>query len=160
MNSLAAGLPNQDKRSSAEIYLYIRALFLTYLGDMLKKFLPFLPILLLAGCSTTGQFTRLTPNAQPRNVNNLYPVEVAFDSKQQALRWESIKPFVIVNGEPLPLRPVPMVENRWEGLVPVPPGQNTVNYKFKFDYLYNAFDKAPQPNSESSRTYTLTVVDQ
>ena len=50
---------------------------------MLKKFLLLLPVLLVAGC-TTGQFTRLTPNLQPRNANNLYPVEVAFDSHQQA----------------------------------------------------------------------------
>ncbi|MDR3460487.1 MAG: hypothetical protein P4N60_23915 [Verrucomicrobiae bacterium] len=126
---------------------------------MLKKFLPLVSVLLLAGC-TTGQFTRLTPNQQPRNPDNLYPVEVAFDSKQQALRWDSIKPFVIVNGQPTPLRQVPMVDNRWEGLVSVPPGVSSVNYRFKFDYLYNAFGKVPQPNSESSRTYTLKVVDQ
>ena len=126
---------------------------------MLKKFLPLLPILLLAGC-TTGQFTRLTPNQQPRNADNLYPVEVAFDSKQQALRWESIKPFVIVDGQPTPLRQVPMVPNRWEGLISVPPGVGSVNYKFKFDYLYNTFGHEPQPNSEASRTYTLKVVDQ
>ncbi|HEV2694142.1 MAG TPA: hypothetical protein VG347_14700 [Verrucomicrobiae bacterium] len=125
----------------------------------MKKFLPLLPVLLLAGC-TTGQFTRLTPNQQVRNTDNLYPVEVAFDSKQQALRWESIKPYVIVNGQPTPLRQVPMVPNRWEGVVSVPPGVGAVNYRFKFDYLYNAFGKVPQPNSESSRNYTLKVVDQ
>jgi hypothetical protein len=126
---------------------------------MLKRFLPLLPVLLLAGC-TTGSFTRLTPNQQVRNTDNLYPVEVAFDSKQQALRWESIKPFVIVNGQPTLLRQVPMVKNRWEGLVSVPPGVSAVNYRFKFDYLYNAFGQVPQPNSESSRTYTLKVVNQ
>jgi hypothetical protein len=126
---------------------------------MLKKFLPLLPVLLLAGC-TTGQFTRLTPNQQVRNADNLYPVEVAFDSKQQALRWESIKPYVIVNGQPTPLRQVPMVPNRFEGVVSVPPGVGSVNYRFKFDYLYNAFGSVPQPNSESSRNYTLKVVDQ
>jgi len=131
------------------------------LSDMLKKFLPLLPVLLLAaGCSTPGEFTRLTPNQQIRNANNLYPVEVAFDSKQQALRWDSIKPYVIVEGQPLPLRAVPMVENRWEGLIPVPPGANSVRYKFKLDYLYNAFGKQPQRNSESSKIYTLRVVDQ
>ena len=126
---------------------------------MLKKILLLLPVLLLAGC-TTGQFTRLTPNTQPRNADNLYPVEVAFDSKQQALRWDSIKPYVIVNGQPTPLRAVPMLENRWEGVVSVPPGVSAVNYRFKFDYLYNAFGKVPQPNSESSRSYTLKVTDQ
>ena len=125
---------------------------------MLKKFLMLLPVLLLAGC-TTGQFTRLTPNQQARNANNLYPVEVAFRSDQQALRWDSIKPYVIVNGQPSPLRPVPMVQNRWEGLVQMPPGASSVQYKFKFDYLYNSFGKPPQPNSEASKTYTLKIVE-
>jgi len=37
---------------------------------------------------------------------------------------------------------------------------SSVNYRFKFDYLYNAFGRQPQPNSESSRTYTLKVIDQ
>jgi len=124
----------------------------------LKKFLPFLPVLLLAGC-TTATFTRLTPNAQPRNANNLYPVEVVFDSQQQSLRWDSIQPYVLVNGQPLPLRPVPVVKNRWEGLVPVPPSANAVNYRFKFDYLYNSFGTAPKPNSVSSKVYTLKVMD-
>jgi hypothetical protein len=125
---------------------------------MLKKILMLLPVLLLAGC-TTGQFTRLTPNQQLRNANNLYPVEVAFNSDQQALRWESIKPYVVVNGQPSPLRPVPLVRNRWEGLVQVPAGASSVDYKFKFDYLYNSFGKQPQPNSEASKTYTLKIVE-
>jgi hypothetical protein len=126
---------------------------------MLKRFLPILPVLLLAGC-TTGQFTRLTPGQQAHNADNLYPVEVAFDSNQQALRWDSIKAYVIVNGHTQPLRPVPLVRNRWEGVIAVPPGVSSVSYKFKFDYLYNSFGKPPQPNSESSKTYTLKVLDQ
>ena len=125
---------------------------------MLKKFLPLLPVLLIAGCTTTT-FTRLTPNSQPRNANNLYPVEVAFDSNQQSFRMDSIKPYVLVNGQPLPLRPVPLVKNRWEGLVPVPPTASAVNYRFKFDYLYNNFGSAPKPNSVASKTYTLKVID-
>ena len=126
---------------------------------MLKKFLPLLPVLLLAGCMT-GTFTRLTPGAQPRNANNLYPVETAFDSKQQSLCWDSFKAYVLVNGQSLPLRPVPLVKNRWEGLVPVPPGVTTVNYRFKFDYRYNNFGTAPKPDSVSSKIYTLKVIDQ
>ena len=125
---------------------------------MLKRFLLLLPVLLLAGCAT-ATFTRLTPNVQPRNANNLYPVEAAFESQQQSLRWDSIQAYVLVNGQPLPLRPVPLVRNRWEGLVPVPPGLNAVNYRFKFDYLYNNFGTAPKPNSVSSKVFTLKVVD-
>ena len=126
---------------------------------MLKKFLPFLPVLLLAGCTTAG-FTRLTPAQQPRNPDNLYPVEAAFDSQQQSLRWDSIQAYVLVNGQALPMRQVALMKDRWEGLIPLPPGANSVNYRFKFDYLYNNFGSAPNPNSVSSKIYTLKVVDQ
>ena len=125
---------------------------------MLKKFLPLLPVLLLVGCAT-ATFTRLTPGTQPRNATNLYPVETALDSRQQSMRWDSIQAYVLVNGQSLPMRQVPMVKTRWEGLVPVPPGTSTVNYRFKFDYLYNNFGTAPKPNSVSSKVYTLKVVE-
>ncbi len=124
----------------------------------LKKFLLFLPVILLAGC-TTPTFTRVTPNVQPRNANNLYPVETIFECDQQSLRWDSVKAYVLVNGQVLPLRPVPMVKNRWEGLVPVPAGVTAVNYRFKFDYLYNSFGSEPQPNSVSSQIHTLKIVE-
>lgn len=124
-----------------------------------KKFLPLLPVILLAGC-ITPTFTRLTPTQQPRNADSLYPVETAFDTQQQSLRWDSIKAYVIVNGQPQPMRPVPLVKNRWEGVVRVPPGASAVTYRFKFDYLYNNFGTAPQPSSALSKTYTLKVLDQ
>jgi hypothetical protein len=126
---------------------------------MLKKFLLLLPVLLLAGC-TTGTFTRMTPGQQPRNADNLYPVETGFDSQQQSIRWDSIKAYVLVNGQPYPLRPVPMVKNRWEGLIRVPPTANGVNYRFKFDYLYNTFGAQPERDSAWSQSYTLKVIDQ
>ena len=125
---------------------------------MWKKILPLLSVLLLTGCAAT--FTRLTPLQQPRNPNNLYPVEVAFNSQQQSLRWESIQPYVLVNGELYPLRPVPLVQNRWEGFVPVPPGANSAEYRFKFDYKYNNMGSQPKSNSAYSPAYKLTIVDQ
>jgi hypothetical protein len=124
----------------------------------LKRFLPLLPALLLTGCSTT--FTRLTPLEQPRNANNLYPVEVQFNSTQQSLRWDSLKPYVLVNGELYPLRAEELVQNRWEGFVPVPAGAKTVAFRFKFDYLYNNVGTSPKPNSAWSPAYQLKIVDQ
>ena len=115
-------------------------------------------MLLLAGCAAT--FTRVSPLQQPRNANNLYPVEVIFNSPQQSLRWDSIKPFVLVDGELYPLRPVPMMPNRWEGLVPASAGTNNVIYRFKFDYLYNNFGTEPKPNSAFSSKYDLKIIDQ
>jgi hypothetical protein len=123
-----------------------------------KKFLPLLPLLLLTGCA--GTFTRLTPLQQPRNANNLYPVEAVFNTAQQSLRWDSIQAFVLVNGTLYPMRPVPIVKNRWEGLVPVPAGANSVSYRFKFDYLYNNFGTPPKPNSVFSPLYVLKITDQ
>lgn len=141
-----------------EIQLYIRHFFGKLFLMKLRKFLLFLPILVLAGCAS-GTFTRLTPNEQPRNANGLYPVEAMFDSQQQALRWDSIQAYVLVDGQPYTMRQVPMLNNRWEGLVPVPPTVNTVKYRFKFDYLYNTFGNPPKPNSEFSKTYTLHILD-
>lgn len=126
---------------------------------MLKRFLPLVPVLLLAGCAT-ATFTRLTPAQEPRNADNLYPVEAAFDTQQQSLRWDSIKAYILVNGQAVPMRPVPMVKDRWEGLIPMPPGANSVSYRFKFDYFYNRIGSAPKPTSVFSKVYTLKVADQ
>jgi hypothetical protein len=125
---------------------------------MWKKILPFLPVLLLTGCAAT--FTRMTPLEQPRNPNNLYPVEVIFNSQQQSLRWETIHPYVLVNGQPYDMRPAPMLTNRWEGFVPVPPNENSASYRFKFDYQYNNFGTPPKSDSAYSPLYNLKIIDQ
>src|ERR1044071_1092400 len=109
----------------------------------MKKLLPvLLAPLLLAGCATT--FTNLSPRQQVRNPNHLYPVEVAFTSRQQSLRWESIQPFVNVGSEFYPMRSTKLMTNRWEALLPVPAGKNTVHYRYKFDFKYNALGRPPQ----------------
>ena len=126
---------------------------------MTKKLLPLLILpLLMGGCAAT--FTNLTPKQQVRNANNLYPVEVALTSRQQTLRWDSIKPQIVVGGEFFPMRPTPSMTNRWEGLVPAQPGTSVVHYQYKFDYLANHFGTPPQPNSESSQVYTLRILEQ
>lgn len=129
-----------------------------FIAMNLKKFLPLLPVLLLTGCA--GTFTRLTPVEQPRNANNLYPVEATFKSQQQSLRWDTIQAYVVVNDQTIPMRPVPMVKNRWEGYVPVPPTTNSVTYRFKFDYLYNRIGRGATPDSIVSPPYKLKVVEQ
>jgi hypothetical protein len=125
---------------------------------MLKKILPllFLP-LLLAGCTAT--FTNLTPKQQIANDNHLYPVEVAFDSRQQSLRWDSIHPQIVVGSEFYPMRQTQLMNNRWEGLVPVQPGTTVIHYHYKFDYLNNAFGPR-EPDSAASPEYTLRILPQ
>ncbi len=121
---------------------------------MLKKTLPFLLVTLLAGCAT--QITNLTPRQQTRSQNNLYPVEVAFTSQQQNIRWETVKPTVIVNGQPFEMHPTQLMTNRWEGLVPVPPGVDSVRYRYRIDFDVNGFGKRSAENAVSS-DFTLKV---
>ncbi len=125
---------------------------------MLKKIFPLLPLsLLLTGCTAT--FTNLTPTTQVRNKDNLYPVEVALNTRQQSLRWDSIHPRIAVGNEYYDMRPTLLMTNRWEGLVPVRAGANEVHYRYKFDFKYNALG-APGSDSALSPEYTLRIVEE
>ena len=123
---------------------------------MLKKLSLLALPLLLAGCTST--FTNLTPTRQVRNAENLYPVEVQFNSQQQTLRWHTIKPYVQVGDNLLPMRQTPLMKNRWEGLVPVPANSKAVEYRYKFDYEFNTFGPA-ENGSALSPKYELKVLE-
>src|SRR5690348_13871047 len=83
---------------------------LTICAHMLKRILPLLCApLLLAGCNAT--FTNLTPQQQVRSTNNLYTVEVALASRQQTMRWDSIKPQIMVGSELYMMRQTPLMTN-------------------------------------------------
>ena len=124
---------------------------------MLKRTLPLLLLpLLLAGCQAT--FTNLTPRQQVRNPENLYPVEVAFTTRQQTLRWQSIEPKIMVGTEMYPMQSTPIMTNRWEGLVPVPSDTSIVRYRYKFDFKNNAFG-GPVSDSAISPEYTLRILE-
>jgi hypothetical protein len=124
---------------------------------MKKSFLLLAGVVLLSGCQAT--LTNLTPQIQVRNTNNLYQVEVAMVSRQQTLRWDSVNAQVVVGKDAYPLRSVRLMTNRWEGLLPVPADKHTVTYHYKLDYKYNTFGPA-QPDSATSRDFTLKIVDQ
>lgn len=124
--------------------------------NVMKKFLlVLLTPLLFAGCST---ITNLTPTQQPRNATGLYPVEAAWDSRQQSIRPDSMKPSVMVGLESYPMRKTSLMKNRWETLVPIPADKKVVNYRFKFDYQYNSIPQ-PLPDSKLSREYKLEILD-
>ena len=125
---------------------------------MLKKFLPlvFLP-LLMSGCVST--FTNLTPTQQLRATNNLYTVEVALNSNQRNLKWETITPQIIVGSDVFHMHPTPLMTNRWEGQLQVPASDNVVHYRYKFDYMQNGFGQQ-EAGSATSSEYTLKIVDQ
>jgi hypothetical protein len=125
---------------------------------MLKRFLPLMILpMLAAGCAST--LTNLTPKTQVRNANNLYPVEVALSSHQQTMRWDSIQPQIMVGTEFYKMRPTALMTNRWEGLVPVPANQHSVQYRYKFDYRYNAIGSPPLSDSVLSPEYILRIVE-
>ena len=123
---------------------------------MLKKISLLALPLVLAGCTST--FTNLTPTRQVRNTENLYPVEVQFNSQQQTLRWHTLKPFVQVGDNLLPMRPTPLMKNRWEGLVPVPKNAKGVEYRYKFDYEFNTFGPV-ENGSALSKKFELNILD-
>ena len=93
-----------------------------------------------------------------RNPNGLYPIEAALTSHQQSLRWEDIHPSVVVETDFYPMRPTPLITNRWETLIPIAPGNNVVYYRFKFDYDANGFGKT-DPDSKLSQVYRLEILD-
>lgn len=124
---------------------------------MLKKtLLPLLLLPLLAGCA--AQITNLSASRQVRNPNNLYPVECVFNSQETALRWDSIKPKVVVAGQSYDMKPTMMMTNRWEGLVPVPADANLTHYHYRFDFNSTGFGTV-NPDSAVSPEYTLKVIE-
>jgi hypothetical protein len=122
---------------------------------MMKKLLAFVCVpLLLVGCVTT--LTNLTATSQPRSPNNLYLIEYQWDTTEQAIKPDSVKPFVVVGFDTYEMRLTPKMTNRWEVLVPIPPSKDVVNYRFKVDYEYARFGK-PGRASKSSEEYKLYI---
>jgi uncharacterized protein YceK len=124
---------------------------------MQKNFLSLLAVttIVLAGCSS---ITNLTPSKLPRNTTGLYQVEAAWSSRQRTIRDESMKPLVMVGSETYEMRRVPLVENRWETMIPVPADRDVIRYQFKFDYMVNAIPRA-LPDSKLSPEYKLQIAD-
>lgn len=127
---------------------------------MLKKLLPIFCLpLLLAGCATPFVVTNLTPLDQLRTTNNLYTVEAAVTSGQQTLRWETIHPTIVVGNQTYVMHPTKLMSNRWEGVLPVAPGVNSVHYHYNFDFQYNAWGPA-KADCVHSPEYTLRILGQ
>ena len=125
---------------------------------MMKKFLPLFLLLplLVSGCAST---TNLTPTRRARKADGIYPFEVIFQSNQHALRRESIKAYVIIDFDSYPMQPTPVVRNRWEANIPIPASKKFVNYRYKFDFSYNAMP-APKKDSKLSPVHTVEIVDE
>ncbi len=120
---------------------------------MKKLLVLLLAPVVLAGCSSVSN---LTPSKYPRNAASTYTVEAKWKTNRQAVEPEIITPVILVGDQAYPMQAVPLVKDRWEGQLPVAPGQTTVQYRFKFNYKVNAM---PHPKAEStlSPVYRLDV---
>jgi len=114
-----------------------------------------LPLLMLS-CVTDTSVTNLTPTRAKRTPNNLYLIEYEWRSNQQALRADSITPYVVVGPDSYPMRRVARMKNRWEAYIPVPKNENSVMYHIKVDYEYNDFGKRGK-GSIKTEEYKLNI---
>jgi len=110
----------------------------------------------LTGCAPT--LTNLTPTSHVRNASGIYNFEVMWSTRDATIRKDSLKPFVVVGTEKYPMRPSPMLPNRWEAAVPLPADKEFINYRYKFDFQQNSIGPA-QGNSRLSAPYQLRVTD-
>ena len=123
---------------------------------MTKQFLALsLLLALLTGC-VTNTVTQLTPTTQPRNPTGQYRVEFQWDSSQQTVRWDTIKPQAVVDLDTYEMKQVLRTTNRWETFIPIPASKNQVIYQFKVDYEVTQFGK-PLPTSKLSPLYKMVI---
>ncbi|PAW91467.1 MAG: hypothetical protein B9S33_00830 [Pedosphaera sp. Tous-C6FEB] len=111
---------------------------------------------MLVGCGTTSTVTLLSPRTQVRNAEGLYPVEIEFRSNMQALKKETLKPYLQVGENNYPMRRTPRLDTRWETLLPVPATNSVMDYRVKVDFEYNAIPD-PRSNSVLSQPYRLQI---
>ena len=50
------------------------------------------------------------------------------------------------------------LRNRWEAAVPIPAGETTLFYSYRFRYEYNDFN-GPSSESRDSENYKLIIVE-
>jgi len=127
------------------------------MASFIKRFALLLCPLLLVGC-TTSSITNLTPSVQPRNPEGVYPVEALWKSNQQSLKDETIQPYVMIGLESHPMKPTPLLNDRWEAMIPVAADKDHIYYRFKFDYQYRGM---PGSRSDSvlSEEFRLDIAD-
>jgi hypothetical protein len=122
---------------------------------MKKLFCLLLLPVLLAGCTT---ITNLAPSQYPRNDTGNYRVEAEWSSRRSAIIPDSFQPLVVIGFNTYPMRPVAVVQDRWEAFIPVAADTNIVLYRYKFDFKVDAIGK-PHWDSLMSPEYSLKITD-
>jgi hypothetical protein len=116
-------------------------------------FLLLLPVI-LAGCTS---ITNLTPTQYPRDSSGYYRVEAMWKSRREVIRPGTFKPVVVVEFQTYPMRPVPLVSDRWEAYIPIPADKDFVHYHYKFDFQDDVFGGKPKGDSLNSAPYQLHI---
>lgn len=105
--------------------------------NLLKKLTPLCAIaLMVTGCSSV---TNLTPRNYTRKPDNLYHFEMQVDSRQQSIRWETVKPFVKIGSEEIPMERTHRMSNRWEASIPLSDKESIIYYKYKVYFEFDDF---------------------
>ena len=131
--------------------------FVTLRRNMTKSiFAAVAALFLVTGCTTTT-ITNLTPSQLKKAANNYYLFEVEFTSNQRSIIRDTIKPQLILGTESFPMQRGPVLNDRWETLVPITNSLPMVYYQFKVDFDYQGIP-VPRQNSRLSPMYKLEIL--
>ena len=83
-------------------------------------------------------------------------LEIEFRSNMQAMKRETLKPYLQVGDNNYPMRRTQRMADRWETLLPVPAATNRVDYRVKVDFEYNSIPVS-KPDSVLSAPYQLQI---
>lgn len=114
-----------------------------------------LAALALGGC-TTSSVSNLTPRTLTSTPTRTYPFEVSWDTSLRGVKPDDVRAWVVIDEALYPMTRVPVAQNRWEALVPIPEGRMYVPYKYRFDYSISG-PTGKSRTSEWSQEYRLVV---
>lgn len=125
------------------------------MSNILRLGLFSLAAAVLTGC-TTPSITNLTPSRLPRKENAQYAFSVEYATRQSTILKDTFKAYVIVGNDRYPMERTPLLDNRWETLVPIPPQQEAISYRYRFEYEYKAIP-VPKVEVRDTKPYQLII---
>ena len=111
--------------------------------------------LFFTGC-IYHEITNMTPGTLPRNDKGYYEVHIIWESNDNAVRHDTIKPVVLIGTNIFEMKRTPLVKNRWQTPVPVDPVANELRYRIKVNWKYNTIP-VPAANSQLSEEFLLRI---
>jgi hypothetical protein len=122
-----------------------------------KCFFLIAAVLLQTGCLSTT-VVNLTPSKLPRNAEGTYRFEAAWESNQKSIQQGTIEGYVVLNDLQFPMKKVPVVNDRWEALIPLDQVEQGYTYHMKFNFIYDSYPQA-KPNSLRTKPFSLKIVE-